>query len=101
MCWQKTSGWWRWKRFLKNSNDTVNFNGHGWMRIQVEVVLYAEARGHVAPKLGQVSKIREDRDHPMDVGGFGQWKGRNFPKGKRKNSTGIGKREGHRKRWKG
>ena len=47
-----------------------------------EVVLYAEARGYVAPKLGQVSKAREDRDDPMDVGGFGQWKGRNFPKGK-------------------
>ena len=33
-----------------------------------EVVLYAEARGYVAPKLGQVSKAREDRDDPMDVG---------------------------------
>ena len=28
------------------------------------------------PRLGQVSKAREDRDDPMDVGGFGQWKGK-------------------------
>ena len=47
-----------------------------------EVVLYAEARGYVAPKLGQVSKAQKDRDDPMDVGGFGQWKGRSFSKGK-------------------
>ena len=52
-----------------------------YQKLREEVVLYAEARGYVAPKLGQVSKAREDRDDPMDVGGFGQWKGRNFPKG--------------------
>ena len=51
-----------------------------YQKLREEVVLYAEARGYVAPKLGQVSKAREDRDDPMDVGGFGQWKGRNFPK---------------------
>ena len=62
-----------------------------YQKLREEVVLYAEARGYVAPKLGQVSKAREDRDDPMDVGGFGQWKGRNFPKGKGKNSTGTGK----------
>ena len=66
-----------------------------YQKLIEEVVLYAEARGYVAPKLGQVSKAREDRDDPMDVGGFGQWKGRNFPKGTGKNSTGTGKR------WKG
>ena len=27
-------------------------------------------QGYVAPKLGQVSKAREDRDDPVDVGGF-------------------------------
>ena len=33
--WQKTSGWRRWKRFsLKNSSDTDNSNGHGWIRIK-------------------------------------------------------------------
>ena len=62
-----------------------------YQKLREEVVPYAEARGYVAPKLGQVSKAREDRDDPMDVGGFGQWKGRKFPKGKGKNSTGIGK----------
>ena len=63
-------------------------------KLREEVVLHAEARGYVAPKLGQESKTREDRDDPMDVGGFGQWKGRNFPKGKGKNSTGTGKGNG-------
>ena len=72
-----------------------------YQKLREEVVLYAEARGYVAPKLGQVSKAREDRDDPMDVGGFGQWKGRNFPKGKGKNSTGTGKGKGTGKRWKG
>ena len=60
-------------------------------KLREEVVLYAEARGYAAPKLGQVSKAREDRDDSMDVGGFGQWKGRTFSKGKGKNPTGIGK----------
>ena len=41
-----------------------------YQKLREEVVLYAEARGYVAPKLGQVSKAREDRDDPMDVGGF-------------------------------
>ena len=59
-----------------------------------DVVLYAESRGYVAPKLGQVSKAREDRDDPMDVGGFGQWKGRDFLKGKGKISAGTGKGKG-------
>ena len=61
-----------------------------YQKLREEVVLYAEARGHVAPKLGQVSKAREDRDNPTDVGGFGQWKVRNSSKGK-EYSTGIGK----------
>ena len=65
-----------------------------YQNLREEVVLYAEARGYVAPKLGQVSKAREDRDDPMDVGGFGQWKGRSSFKGKGKNSTGIGKGKG-------
>ena len=43
-----------------------------YQKLREEVVLYAEARGYVAPKLGQVSKAREDRDDDMDVGGFGQ-----------------------------
>ena len=45
-----------------------------YQKLREKVVLYAEARGYVAPKLGQVSTAREDRDDPMDVGGFGQWK---------------------------
>ena len=53
-----------------------------YQKLREEVVLYAEARRYVAPKLGQVSKAREDKDDPMDVGGFGQWKGRNPSKGK-------------------
>ena len=65
-----------------------------YQKLREEVVLYAEARGYVAPKLGQVSKAREDRDDPMDVGGFGQWKGRNFSKEKGNNSTGTGKGKG-------
>ena len=65
-----------------------------YQKLREEVVLSAEARGYVAPKLGQVSKAREDRDDPMDVGRFGQWKGRDFPKGKGKNSTGAGKGKG-------
>ena len=65
-----------------------------YQKLREEVVLYAEARGYVAPKLGQVSKAREDRDDPMDVGGFGQWKGRSFSKGKGKNPTGTGKGKG-------
>ena len=32
-----------------------------YQKLREEVVLYAEARGYVAPKLGQVSKAREDR----------------------------------------
>ena len=51
-----------------------------YQKLREEVVLYAEARGYVAPKLGQVSKAREDRSDPMDVGGFGQWKDEIFPK---------------------
>ena len=46
-----------------------------YQKLREEVVLYAEARGYVAPKLGQVSKARDD---PMDVGGFGQWKEKFF-----------------------
>ena len=65
-----------------------------YQKLREEVVLYAEARGYVAPKLGQVSKAREDRDDPMDVGGFGQWKGRNSSKGKGKNPSGTGKGKG-------
>ena len=65
-----------------------------YQKLREEVVLYAEARGYVAPKLGQVSKAREDRDDPMDVGGFGQWKGRKSSKGKGNNSTSTGKGKG-------
>ena len=49
-----------------------------YQKLREEVVLYAEARLYVAPKLGQVSNAREDKDDPMDVGGSGQWKGRTF-----------------------
>ena len=55
------------------------------------MVLYAEARGYAAPKLGQVAKAREDREYRVDVGGFGQWKKRSTFKGKEKNPTGKGK----------
>ena len=35
--WQRTSGWRRWKRFyLRNSSDTVNSNGHGWIFLTLE-----------------------------------------------------------------
>ena len=62
-----------------------------YQKLREEVVLYAEARGYVAPKPGQVSKAREDRDNPMDVGGFGQWKGRNSSKGKGRISLALAK----------
>ena len=65
-----------------------------YQKLRAEIVLYAEARGYVASKLGQVSKAREDRDDAMDGGGFGQWKGRNSSKRKKKNSTGTGKGKG-------
>ena len=55
-----------------------------YQKLREEVVLYSEARGYVAPKLGQASKAREDRDDPMDVGGFGLWKVRKFSKRKGK-----------------
>ena len=54
-----------------------------YQKLREEVVLYAEASWYVASNLGQVSKAREDRDDPMDVGGFGQWKGRRFSKWER------------------
>ena len=60
-------------------------------KLREEVVLYAEARGYVAPKLGQVSKAREDRDDPMGVGGFGQWKGRNSSKEKERIPLAVAK----------
>ena len=64
-------------------------------KLREEAVLHAEATGYVAPKLGQVSKAREDRDDLLDVGGFGQWKGRHSSsKEKGKNSTGTGKGKG-------
>ena len=69
-----------------------------YQKLREEVVLHAEARGYVAPKLGQVSKAREDRDDPMDGGGFGQWKGRKFPKGKKFHWH--WQRKGSRRRWK-
>ena len=66
-----------------------------YQKLREEVVLYAEARGYVAPKLGQVSKAREDRDDPMDVGErtkFSQRKGEEF--------HWHWQRKGNRKRWK-
>ena len=65
-----------------------------YQKLREEVVLDAEARGYVAPKLGQVAKAREDRDGPVDVGGFGQWKGRPTFKGKVKKPTGKGEGAG-------
>ena len=64
-----------------------------YQKLFEEVVLYAEPKGYVAPTLGQVSKAREDRGGFMDVGGFGQWKGRPTSKGKWENSTGKGKEQ--------
>ena len=75
----------------KNSSDTANSNCRrldAYQKLREEVVLCAEARGYVAPKLGQVAKAREDRNDPMDVGGFGQWKGRPTSKGKGKLAKG-------------
>ena len=77
----------RHRQFQRSRLDT-------YQKLREEVVLYAEARGYAAPKLGQVSKAREDRDDPMDVGGFGQWKGRNSPKENGENHTGTGKGKG-------
>ena len=65
-----------------------------YQKLSVAVVLCAEARGYVAPKLGHVAKAQEERDGPMDVGGVGQWKGRPTSKGKGKNHTGKGKGAG-------
>ena len=63
-----------------------------YQKLREEVVLYVEA-GHVAPKLGQVGRAREDKDDPMDVGGFGQVKGRTA-RGKGKNYNAKGKGTG-------
>ena len=57
-----------------------------------KVIRKAEARGYVAPILGQVGRAREDKDDPMDVGGFGQGKGRTG-KEKGKNPTGKEKEQ--------
>ena len=88
-----------WRHFFpKNLSDTAGSNGRGWKRtyqtLREEVVLYADARGYVPPKLGQVAKAREDRDDPMDVGRFGQWKARPAFKGRGKNPIGKGKVSG-------
>ena len=70
-------------------------------KLREEVVLNAEARGYVAPKVGQVSKAREDGDDLMDVGGFGQWKGRNYSKGKERIPLALAKEreQEERKMW--
>ena len=68
-----------------------------YQKLREEVVVYAEARGYVAPKLGQVSKAREDRDDPMDVGGFGQWKRTKFFQRKGKESHWHWQRKGNKK----
>ena len=77
---QRTSEWRRWKRFfpeeLERHCQLQRSGLDTYQKLREEVVLYAEARGYVAPELDQVAKAREDRDDPMDVGGFGQWKGR-------------------------
>ena len=65
-----------------------------YLKLRGKVVPYADARKYVAPKLGQVAKAREDTDDPMDVGGFGQPKGRFTHKGKEKDHTGKGKGTG-------
>ena len=38
-----------------------------YQKLSVAVVLCAEARGYVAPKLGHVAKAQEERDGPMDL----------------------------------
>ena len=60
--------------------------------LRKEVVLCAE--GYVAPRRGQVGRAREDKDDPMDVGGFGQGQGR-AGKGKGKNPNVKGKGAGN------
>ena len=57
-----------------------------YQKLREEVAPNMETRGCVAPKLGQVSKAREDRDDAMDVGGFGQ-------------RTGHFQREGEELHW--
>ena len=83
--WQKISGWRRWKRFspeeLERHCQFQRSRLDTYQKLREEVVLYAEAREYVAPKLGQVSKAREDRDDSKDVAS----------KGKGKNPTDIGK----------
>ena len=67
--------------------------GLGWKRLLLrsdnERALRAFLRANAA--LGQVSKAREDRDDPMDVGGFGQWKGRNSSKERERMSLALAK----------
>ena len=38
-----------------------------YQKLREEVVLYAEARGYVAPKMGQVAKAREDGEDPWEL----------------------------------
>ncbi|CAK0892249.1 unnamed protein product, partial [Prorocentrum cordatum] len=67
-----------------------------YAKLREEVILYAEARGYVAPKLGQVGRPQESRkDDPMDVGQFnkGAPKG-GKSKGKYKGKDGKGKDAG-------
>ena len=53
-----------------------------YAKLREQAVLYAEARGYVAPKLGQVGKPRDERtDDPMDVGRLGYDKGAGHPRG--------------------
>ena len=66
-----------------------------YQKLREEIVRYAEARGYVAPKLGQVSKAREGRDDPM-LEDSGNGKDEPFPKERER--TQLAK-EGDRKRW--
>ena len=64
-----------------------------YQKLIEEVVLFVEARGYVAPKLGQAAKAREDRDDPMDAGGFGQWKGDLLPRERESTPLAKGKEQ--------
>ena len=63
-----------------------------YQKLREEVVLHAEARGYVAPKLGQMSKARQDQTILWMLETSDNGKDETFPKGK--NATGIGKGKG-------
>ena len=71
-----------------------------YQKLREEVVLYAETKGYVAPKLGQVSKAREDRDESCGCWRIRRVERTKFFQRKGKESHWHWQRKGNRKRWK-